>query len=273
MTTAATGTRRVRLSCGVEVSVNHDGVGPELLMLGGPHTAELMRGFVGSRFTSVGFRLVTAEYRGIPPSDVPPGDYTVAELADDVADLLERTADGPIRIFGYSLGANVLLELLVERPDLVHRAVLGGTRTAHPHASAEMHDEFLHRVDTDQPDPLTETLLRAQLMFGPRRLAGDAFVEAIRQVLALPPTEGYNARGLTAASRAHEPEPARLALITTPCRVLGFEHDVLTPAAGARDVARLVPGAEYREIRACGHGAFIEQPRELTRLVTEFLQG
>ncbi|WP_199434068.1 alpha/beta fold hydrolase [Qaidamihabitans albus] len=274
----ATETFAVPLPTGITASVNIDGVdgdGPHLLMLGGPHSAELMRGFIGPRFTSAGFRLVTVEYRGIPPTDVPEGHYTVAQLTADLIALLEQCRLAPIRVYGYSLGANVVLELLAERPDLVERAVLGGTRTAHPFASAEMHDEYLARTagsGEPEPPPHTELLLRARLMFGPRRLASDAFTGAIRQVLTLPPTEGHNVPGLTAASRGHEPSPDRLATIRTPCRVIGFEHDVLTPAAGAREIARLLR-AEYREIRNCGHGAFIEQPRELTRLVTEFLGG
>ncbi len=267
-----TKTFTVPLRTGITASVNLDGAGPDLLMLGGPHSAELMRGFIGPRFTAAGFRLITVEYRGIPPSTVPPGDYTVSQLTADLIALLEQCELAPLRVYGYSLGANVTLELLAERPDLVERAVLGGTRTTHPFASAEMHDEFLARVTAGEPDPppLTEMLLRARLMFGPRRLASDAFTGAIRQVLELPPTEGHNVPGLTAASRRHEPSPERIAAIRTPCRVIGFEHDVLTPASGAREVARLL-NAEYREIGNCGHGAFIEQPRELTRLVTEFL--
>lgn len=265
-------TSTMALRTGITASVNFDGEGPDLLMLGGPHTAELMRGFIGPRFTAAGFRLITFEYRGIPPSTVPPGHYTVEALTADLIALLEQCALAPLRVYGYSLGANVVLELLAARPDLVARAVLGGIRTAHPFASAEMHDEFLARVADGEPEPppLTEMLLRARLMFGPRRLASDAFTGAIRQVLTLPPTEGHNVPGLTAASRGHEPAPERLSTIQTPCRVIGFEHDVLTPAPGAREVARLL-NAEYREIRNCGHGAFIEQPRELTRLVTEFL--
>jgi thioesterase CepJ len=265
-------TETVALRTGITASVNFDGTGPDLLMIGGPHTAELMRGFIGPRFTAAGFRLITVEYRGIPPSTVPPGEYTVAQLTEDLIALLEQCELAPLRVYGYSLGANVVLELLAARPDLVARAVLGGIRTAHPFASAEMHDEFLARMAGGEPEPppLTEMLLRARLMFGPRRLASDAFTGAIRQVLTLPPTEGHNVPGLTAASRGHEPSPDRLATVRTPCRVIGFEHDVLTPAGGARALARLL-GAEYREIRNCGHGAFIEQPRELTRLVTEFL--
>lgn len=273
MTTAVrTETFTVALRTGVTASVNLDGEGPDLLMLGGPHTAELMRGFIGPRFTAAGFRLVTVEYRGIPPSTVPPGYYTVDQLTADLIALLDQCELAPVRVYGYSLGSNVVLELLAARPDLVTRAVLGGIRTAHPFASAEMHDEFLARVRDGEPEPppLTEMLLRARLMFGPRRLASDAFTGAIRQVLTLPPTEGHNVPGLTAASLGHEPTLDQLSAIRTPCRVIGFEHDVLTPAPGARAIA-LALNAEYREIRNCGHGAFIEQPRELTRLVTEFL--
>jgi pimeloyl-ACP methyl ester carboxylesterase len=265
---------QVTLGTGIRVAYNLDGDAgaPVLVMLGGPHSAELMRGFVGPLFTRAGVRLLTVEYRGVPPSDVPPGDYTVDELAADVASLLEVAGLAPCLLFGYSLGSLVSMQLLQDRPELVARAVLGGTRTRASLAYREMHEEFLERAARGLPfPPAAETVMRALMMFGPRRLASDPFVDTIGRVLALPPTEGYSATGLTYASVAYQPDPAALARIAVPCRVLGFEHDVLTPPDRAREVAELIPGCDYREIPRTGHGSFIERPQELTRLVLEFL--
>lgn len=271
--TLETGVRSAELSTGVNVSYTVDGAGPPVLMMGGPHTAELMRGFLREIFESFGWQLVTTEYRGVPPSDSPAGDYTVPQLAADIAALLESLELGPCPVFGYSLGSLVVQQLLITRPELISRAVLAGTRLGPGVVYQRMHQEFLDRARTGSEfAPASETLMRALLMFGPRRLANDAFAGTIAEVLGYSPTEGYNATGLTAASLSYAADPADLRTIDVPCRVVGLEHDVLTPAAGARLVAEAIPGADYLELPKTGHGVFLERSQELVKLVTEFLQ-
>lgn len=264
---------RIALSTGITVSYNIDGQGPPLLMLGGPHSCELMRSFIGSQLTTAGYQLITVEYRGLPPSDVPEPPYTVAEMATDTASFLERVGVAPCLAFGYSLGAFVVQELAVRRPDLVARMVLAGTRTVPTVVYRYMHQEALDRLEAGTTIPYESlTLLRALLMFAPRRLSSDPFVESVLGVLHQPPVPGYSELGLTHASAHYQADPKDLAGITVPSLVIGFQDDVLTPTAQGRAVAEAIPGCQYREIRHAGHGAFLEKPRELTRLVTEFLR-
>lgn len=268
-----TGSGTAELATGITVTYTVDGEGPPVLMLGGPHTSELMRGFLKDIFTGLGWQLITTEYRGVPPSDSPEGDYTVPELAADIAALLESLGVTPCRVFGYSLGSLVVQQLLITRPELVARAVLAGTRLDAGVVYRRMHQEFLDRASAGSDfAPATETMMRSLLMFGPRRLANDAFAGTIAEVLGYSPTEGYNATGLTSASLTYAADPDDLAGIGVPCRVIGLEHDVLTPAGGARLVAAAIPDAEYVELPKTGHGVFLERSQELVKLVTEFLE-
>lgn len=264
---------RVALSTGITVSYNIDGQGPPLLMLGGPHSCELMRSFIGPLLTGAGYRLITMEYRGLPPSDVPEPPYTVEQMATDTASLLERLGTGPCLAFGYSLGAFVVQELAVHRPDLVSRMVLAGTRTEPTVVYRHLHREALDRLEAGTTIPYESlTLLRALLMFAPRRLSSDPFVESALSVLHQPPVPGYSEKGLTAASAHYRVDLNDLAGVSVPSLVIGFQDDVLTPTGQGRAVAAAIPGCRYREIRRVGHGAFMEKPRELTRLVVEFFR-
>ncbi len=270
--TLESGVRSAELSTGVTVTYTVDGSGPPVLMMGGPHTAELMRGFLREIFENSGWQLITTEYRGVPPSDSPEGDYTVPELAADIAALLEVLELRPCPVFGYSLGSLVVQQLLITRPELISRAVLAGTRLGPGVVYQRMHQEFLDRAAAGSEfAPASETLMRSLLMFGPRRLGNDAFAGMIAEVLGYSPTEGYNATGLTSASLTYTADPADLGTVDVPCRVIGLQHDVLTPAAGARLVAEAIPGADYVELPKTGHGVFLERSQELVKLVTEFL--
>jgi pimeloyl-ACP methyl ester carboxylesterase len=52
------------------------------------------------------------------------GPYTYENVADDIAGFIEALGLGPVRLVGWSNGANVVLRLALRRPDLVKRLVL-----------------------------------------------------------------------------------------------------------------------------------------------------
>ena len=75
-----------------------------------------------------GYEVITFDNRGVPPSDVPPGDYSLADLVAGTAGLIEALDAGPGRLVGTSLGALVATERAVSRPDLVSCCVLMAVR-------------------------------------------------------------------------------------------------------------------------------------------------
>jgi thioesterase CepJ len=263
---------RVALATGISLSCTIHGTGLPVLLLGGPHRAQLLEVYQVPLLTRAGYQVVTADHRGMPPSDVPPPPYSVEELAADVASLIEWLGLAPCAVVGYSLGAFVLQELVITRPELVARAVFCGARM-HPTAVFRaVHDEVIERLGNGSSiPPRTLGLLRTFQLFGPRRLASDSFVTTIMRVLDEPPAEGYSELGLMQASLAYVVRPERLATIRLPCLVIGFEHDIITPPHQGRQVAGLIPGCHYAEIAKAGHGAFLEKPTELSRIIVKFL--
>ena len=58
----------------------------------------------------------------------------------------------------------------------------------------------------------------------------------------------------------------------TPCLVVGFEHDVITPPPACRAVAAALPSAQYVEIPGCGHFGFLERPDLVNTTLAGFLR-
>jgi pimeloyl-ACP methyl ester carboxylesterase len=81
---------------------------------------------------------------------------------------------------------------------------------------------------------------------------------------------GYVAQ--TEALRAFDTR-ALLGRISAPTRVIGAEHDLLTPLSGSEYLASHIPGAELRVIPASGHGVFIERPDDFYGSILEFLMA
>jgi pimeloyl-ACP methyl ester carboxylesterase len=265
---------RIALSTGISVGYDDAGFdGPPVLLLGGPIPGVVMRAFLGDSFHKAGFRMVTMEYRGVPPSDSPEPPYSVEDLAADAASLIERVGIGPCPVFGYSLGALVAAELMATHPGLVSAAVFAGPRTRPSALYHAIHEENLLRLERSQPLPdRTRTMLRALMMFSPRRLANAVFFDTAMQILDRPPDEstGYNELGLASASAHYDVKLDTLRAIAVPSLVVAFELDVLTPPYQAGEWVAAIPGARYVEMPNAGHGAFMERPRELVRLVTDF---
>ena len=56
-----------------------------------------------------------------------------------------------------------------------------------------------------------------------------------------------------------------------PTWVIAGAEDVLTRPKGMEEIAALIPGAKYRLIAKTGHMIPVEQPEQLTALISEFL--
>jgi pimeloyl-ACP methyl ester carboxylesterase len=103
---------------------------PVLLVHG--FASDYQLNWVGTRWqeTLVGanYRVIGLDCRGHGHSDKPhdPAAYAIDVLAADVRRLLDELQIASARYVGYSMGARIGLQSVLDFPDRVHRAVLGG---------------------------------------------------------------------------------------------------------------------------------------------------
>ena len=105
---------------------------PVLLMHGLGYTREgwgPLRELLARRY-----RVVSFDNRGIGQSEIPPGPYTVEELAGDAAQVLDEAGVERAHVIGASLGGFAAQVLAAEQPERVHRLVLVGSSPGGPHA-------------------------------------------------------------------------------------------------------------------------------------------
>ena len=53
--------------------------------------------------------------------------YSIQQLADDLAAVLDAVGDGPVDLLGHSMGGRVVMTMVLERPDLVRSLILMDT--------------------------------------------------------------------------------------------------------------------------------------------------
>ncbi|MEV6807708.1 alpha/beta hydrolase [Streptomyces sp. NPDC051132] len=246
---------------------------PVVLVMGSGGRGRTWHLYQVPALTASGYRVITYDSRGVPPSDPAEAGLTVGDLAADLAGLIEHLGAGPCRLVGTSLGAHVVQELLLTRPDLATAAVLMATRGRDDRLRAAAARAEIELLDSGITLPRRYHAARqAMLNLSPHTLDDDLAVSDWLPVFEQSQSTGPGLRHQLAIA----PDPGRLAAcaaITTPCLVLGFADDLVTPPHLVAEVARAIPGAVYRLIDHAGHYGYLEQPEEVNRQILEFFDG
>lgn len=251
------------------------GTGPVCLVmhggLGFDHT--IYRDFdrLGDRL-----RLVYYDHRGNGRSARPPlSTLTLPQLADDAAALADRLDAQRVFVIGHSYGGFVAQEFAVRHPDRLAGVVLVDTAPGGPGR-------------TDRPADLVGPPLPAELAAAMNSTppSDEMFGLGVRQLLhyylhRLDPAAAaarldgviFSAATMTRSMQLLGSWSVidRLAAVTAPALVLVGRHDVVTPPAQARRIAREIAGAQCVEFAESGHFPWWEEPAEFFGVVGAWL--
>lgn len=217
------------------------------------------------------YRIITPDLRGHGQSAAPEGAYTMEEMADDVIELLDRLGvSTPVVLGGLSMGGYVALALIHRYPQRVAALMLLDTRpVADTPEAAKGREETAREVLREGSGRVVvETML-------PRLFCAASMEKQPQRVeTILAAMERTSAQGIAGALRGMAVRPDRrgeLPSIAVPTLVLVGEHDVITPPAGAREMAAAIPGARFEIIPGAGHLAPYENPAAANRVILDFL--
>jgi 3-oxoadipate enol-lactonase len=211
-------------------------------------------------------RVVRFDLRGHGRSPVPPGPYTLTDLAEDVIALLDRLEIPRAHIAGVSLGGMIAMRLAIDVPDRVDRLVLCCTSAKLGPPSAW--DERIRIVREQGTEALADTVVGR--WFTPAWAAANPDqVRRLREMIASTPDEGY--AGCCAAIRDMDLEP-ELPRITAPTLVIAGADDPATPPDHGARIAAAIPGARMAVVPHSAHLANIEQADEVTTRILEHLR-
>jgi pimeloyl-ACP methyl ester carboxylesterase len=258
-------------SNGIRLAFRRSGEGePVLLIMGSAASAHVWDLHQTPALRRAGYQTITFDNRGMPPSDAPPGRYTLTELVDDTRGLIETLGLGPCRILGTSLGSLIAQRLAATAPHLVRAAVLMATRSR---------ADLLRRAQTEADRALRESGVRlppqyqaittVRQMLSPRTLNDDAAVASWLEIFEIAAGGEPVAAGQdwidTDTDRREE-----LSRITVPCRVIAFTDDAITPPHLGAEVADAIPDCDLVEIAGCGHLGHLERPEQVNEAIVEF---
>jgi pimeloyl-ACP methyl ester carboxylesterase len=193
---------------------------------------------------------------------------TVAEQADDLAQLIEALAAAPAVLVGHGIGAMIALDVLMRRPELARAAVLIEPPVLWlsprgPEVVAELRDGIERGARDGGPGGAVEAYLaqvagdRAIDSYGPERAgAARADARAFAADLTAGPSWSVTRRELRA--------------LDAPVAIVSGTHSSPVWREVSAALAALLPGAKLVEIGA-GHLSHLERPEAIAEQVRALL--
>lgn len=217
-----------------------------------------------------GFRVLRLDMRGHGGSDPVSGDYTMAALADDVAQVLAALAIPRVHYLGLSIGGMIGQAFALAHGERLISAMWCDTLPASPSGGADIWAQRISTVrGANSLAPLADVTVERWLTESFKETHPGRWQQIRDTVVGTTPA-GY--LGCCAAILDFDFVP-RLPSVRVPTLVVCGADDAGTPASENRRLAGLVPGARYEEMAQCRHFPNVERPAEFNRIMTGWLEA
>jgi 2-hydroxy-6-oxonona-2,4-dienedioate hydrolase len=222
------------------------------------------------------FWFVAIDMLGHGWTEQPAINYQVKDYAEHVLAVLRTLGRESAMITGESLGGWVATYLAVHHPQVVEKLVLNtaGGWTAHPEVM-----ERLKRLSNEAAsDPSWERIrTRLEFLMCDKSMVSDDLIETRRAIYAQPEFADTMQRIMCLQDmdirRPNMITEDQYRSISAPALVVWTSHDPTATPAEGKEIADMIPGAQYVVMNECGHWPQFEDADEFNRLHIAFLQG
>ena len=216
------------------------------------------------------FDVIAYDHRGVGESTDVPGQFTIAELADDAAALLDAVGWDSAHVFGISMGGMVAQELVLSHPERVRRLALGCTFCGGPRTNPMAQGPM--RMLEAMNSGVLEKSLRAgfEANLSTTYAADDAHWRQFFDIALSVPVPVPLVMRQAQAAFVHDTS-TRLPTVTAPTLVLAGTADEMVVYANNEVIASLIPNATMHTLPDVGHLFWWERPDEVASALREHL--
>jgi 3-oxoadipate enol-lactonase len=217
------------------------------------------------------YRTILFDNRGVGRSDVPPPPYSIAQMADDAAAVLEAAGAPSAHVIGMSMGGYIAQELVLRHAARARSLVLGctscGGRDAVP-ADAEVRKALSARASMSREEAMW---LMAPYTFDastPREVIAGEFARRMKTDVT---NDGFFAQ--LQAIREWSGALSRLRDVRVPTLVIHGETDRLVPPQNAQILVDAIPNAQLVMLPGASHIFFTDQFERSRDALLSFLNA
>jgi 3-oxoadipate enol-lactonase len=213
------------------------------------------------------YRVLRYDKRGHGKSSVVPGPYSIAQLADDAAGLLDALKIEKAHFMGLSIGGMIGQQLGARYPERILSLSLCNTASEMPPRSL-WEDRFQTARSKGLSGLVDGTIARWFTAPFIERAPQD--IEKVRQMILATNVDGYIGCGSAVRDMA---QSTMLLKIKAPTLVLSGRHDPACTVDQGIVLNRLIDGSQMDIIEDAAHLSNIEQPTRFNKAVREFIDS
>jgi len=251
---------------GARIYWDADGAGAPLLMImgmgGTTATWHRSRPVLASRCRTIAF-----DNRGVGRTGVPPGPYSIPQMASDAAAVLDSASVRRAHVFGISMGGMIAQEFALQYPQRVSALVLACTSPGGPD-SFRAEPEVLRALSRRDIPPEAASRAMWPYVYSPSTPAERREEDLAVRMKSFTTDEG---RFLQMQAVKDWEAYSRLDRITAPTLVIHGELDQLIPPGNAPLIAARIAGAKLVMVPQASHTLWTDQPETFHGAILEFL--
>lgn len=254
---------------GTELHYERAGSGEPLLLIQGMSGTHVAWGEPFKGALEESFDVVAFDNRGIGLSAQISEPFTIAEMAEDTAALLDELGWESAHVLGISMGGMIAQELALAHPGRLRSLTLGCTYCGGP-GSQLMPQENAEKLLAGFSSGDREQAIRAgyEVNLSPTfRADEDAFAAFHAMATSVPAARDVIQLQLQAIL-GHDTS-GRLGQIAAPALIVHGTDDGVLPYANGEQIADLMPGARFETLADVGHMFWWEQPQRSAEMVRE----
>ena len=221
------------------------------------------------------FQVIAFDNRDVGRSSKSTGPYTIADMADDLAGLLDGLKVDRAHVLGISMGGMIAQEFALRHPKRLDKLVLTGTGAETGRAKFDPISvwSFVKQYDAEG---LTFAAQQFLWLFSTDFVRNHQAVDETLALLGSNPNpvspEAYERQ-----AKAYVQHDAldRVGKIGAQTLVVTGERDRLTPPWIGRELADAIPGAKFQLVQGPGasHVLPLERPDDFNNIVLSFLKA
>lgn len=211
-------------------------------------------------------RILRYDLRGHGMSSVPAGPYSIADMSQDLLELLEMLKVDFCDVCGLSIGGQIAMWLGAHVPEKFRRLIMANT--AARIGTVEGWNERIARVRSEGLSGIAEEAMNRWFTDAFRRRAA-ARVAEMRSALAATPPEGYIS---CCAALRDSNLSALLPMIEARVMVICGANDPVTTTGEGRSLAGAMRRASLIELDAA-HISAVEQPVSFSSAALDFFNS
>ncbi len=262
-----------------------DGLKLRYEIRGSGEPVALIMGFSGSgrgwgeaflKLMEARFKIFVIDNRGTGESDKPDAEFTLGDMAADIAAVLDHAKTPRAHIFGISMGGMIAQEFALAYPERTRGLVLGCTNCGASHSVPADPAAIANLIPAPGIDPIEQARRAFSVACGKAFLNSAAGQEILSQAIAemgnypITPMHTFMRQGQAIGSFDSF---ARLGQIKSPTLIIHGDDDSIVPYPNAEVLQGAIAGSKKHTLKAAGHMFFWEVPDEAARAACDFLSA